>query len=79
MISDQWVNKNGDMQLIEAPIPLVSLEKQMKSIRDMAKEFKLVKRLTETPSHKETLVEYDASTFKLNRYQNIIPSKNSST
>lgn len=76
MISDQWVNENTDIQMVEAPVPLNSMEKQLNSVRDMGKEFKLLKRLTETPLHKEMLVEYDLVTSKLNRYQNIVPCKN---
>lgn len=75
MISEQWVKESPDIQLIESPIPLSTLEKQITGIRDMTKEFKLVKRLTETALHKEMLVEYDVVTIKLNRYQNIIPCK----
>jgi hypothetical protein len=75
MISDQWVKESPDIQLIEAPVPLEAMEKQMKVVRDLTKEFKLVKRLTETALHKEMLVEYDVVTIKMNRYQNIIPCK----
>lgn len=75
MISDKWVKESLDIQLIEEPVPLNSFEKHMKIVRDMTKEFKLVKRLTETALHKEMLVEYDVVTIKMNRYQNIIPCK----
>ncbi|EGR32665.1 protein-tyrosine phosphatase protein, putative [Ichthyophthirius multifiliis] len=71
-ISYQWVQKIPDIQYIEKGIPIMCFA-QDSATRNLAMEFRLIRKITETQYHNEKLKQFDSNLSKMNRYNTILP------
>ena len=70
-MSYKWVLKVKEIQMLESGIPLLDYERQA-LVRDLANEFRLVRKLTETKEH---LANQETIGSHLNRYSDLKPFK----
>lgn len=69
-----FVSQCRDLERIIEPIPLNEMCKSQEK-RDIKNEFKQLLKMTENSNFDQQKIPFDADTFKLNRFDNILPYK----
>ena len=70
-LSCEYIENNQDLQALERPIPLMEFLYHSKA-RDKCIEYMLIKKITETKTHAEYLLNNPVNHL-LNRYEDVLP------
>lgn len=73
-ISKEYILRHEELQFCEIPIPYKEFYYHSEA-RDQPLEFKILKKITETKSHAQILVENIGDNLSQNRYPDILPFK----
>lgn len=73
-ISAEWIVANPDLKILAAGIRLNEFLDLSKK-RNLAMEFRILVRITETNFHSKKIVEYSPENAQFNRYCKVVPCK----